>query len=327
MKIFILFLISSVTFFAQTKSNPEVKGFIRFINEWSVSEDKSNFDLLHARADLRGLLNDKVGYRLYFDVARNSRIDRVSGSSDVSAVNSNLLLDAYITIKPVKNLLITAGQTKVPFSSSNLKSPFSIDFINRPFTRLVTPNLRDVGIKASLSNDLLVSNTISLGIFNGEGDNSFEESKKFGYAFRWMLNPVKPLSFGANYYTGNMRGNIANIYGLEFSLSILNSTLYGEYVDRKVNISAGDLKEDAYFVAYKHSFSIDSELLDNIKPTIRFQVYNSPLNIETKGYEFGLILSSLNAFNSEIKLAYEYRTIENVDDDSNTITLLLQTKF
>ena len=32
-------------------------------------------------------------------------------------------------------------------------------------------------------------------------------------------------------------------------------------------------------------------------------------------------------FNSELKIGYEFKTIEHIEDDLNSITLLLQTRF
>ena len=164
MRILILILFFTSTLLAQQiKKMPDIFGFLRLSNEWQIDNNQSYFDIIHARLGARGNFSSKVGYKLYFDIARNGKVLLDDNDNSVTQSNSNMLLDAFISLKPVKQLEITFGQSKVPFSSSNLRSPFGMDFIMRPSITRVTPSIRDVGIKATFKNEvlfLLASSTV-----------------------------------------------------------------------------------------------------------------------------------------------------------------------
>ena len=328
MRSFILFLFLAANLLAQSEDNsPEFFGFLRLTNTWEVDKNQSYFDVIHARLGVKGNIKSKIGYKLYFDVARNGKVLLDDNDKSVKQSYSNMLLDAFISLKPNKQLEITFGQSKVPFSSSNLRSPFGMDFILRPSITKVTPSIRDVGIKATFKNELLIKNSISVGVFNGEGDNNFTNSKKPAYAFRWLLNPIEPLDFGFNYYTGNLKGTIAHIYDLEFSINIFNSSLYAEYANRTLNVPGNDLKSNALFLSYTYNILLDCDWADALKPNLRYERLSDNNKNKTHITTIGLTLSLLQQLNSEFKINYEINSPEQLTSSISTLYLLVQTQF
>ena len=147
------------------------------------------------------------------------------------------------------------------------------------------------------------------------------------YAFRWLLNPIDPVSIGFNFYTGNLRGSIADIYDIEFSINILNSSLYGEYANRNISVANSDIKSSAYFLSYTYNFFLGCEWVDAIKPILRYERLNDTNKNKLNTATFGLTLSFLSQLNSEFKINYEIISQEQVDSSISTLILLVQTKF
>src|SRR5512133_802514 len=125
------------------------------------------FDVRRARLDVRGSFTSYFGYGLMLDFASSPK-----------------LLDAYAEFKPYDYLVLTLGQTKVPFSLENLTSDNKLDLpdrsqvvealVSRGKDVIGNHNGRDVGFQAAgniLKNGNRFIFDYAIGVFNGNGIN------------------------------------------------------------------------------------------------------------------------------------------------------------
>lgn len=116
---------------------------------------------------------------------------RLSGELDknygylfwVNFVQSPKLLDAKMHYKFSDNFIIDIGQYKAPFSSEYLISENKLDFVARSQAATLLSLGRQTGIQ---SRGNLYGNTFkySVGIFNGNGINNFNNNKHLMYVGR-----------------------------------------------------------------------------------------------------------------------------------------------
>ncbi len=152
---FCAFLPASMSM-AQDKSSylPEIHGTIRAKYEYEPPIDKGRFEIRNARLSVEGKIIPIVRYKAEVDLSDEGTIK---------------MLDAYVRVNPVKNLRITVGQMRVPFTIDAHRSPHLQYFANRSFIAKQVGNVRDVGAAIGWTFSGNTPVTIEGGIFNGSG--------------------------------------------------------------------------------------------------------------------------------------------------------------
>jgi len=102
-------------------------------------------------------------------------LDGVTVLTSANASFSDVLLDAEAFINPLKNLSISVGQFKVPFSTDNLRPGCEINFVNRPLLTNVAPIIRDIGLMGTYNFEEFIPLELKAGLFNGSGLNKPDE--------------------------------------------------------------------------------------------------------------------------------------------------------
>lgn len=100
-----------------------------------------------------------------------------------------ILTDGYVELKYWKELRIRGGQAKVPFSFEELTSSRFIDFVERSAVNNLVPG-RDVGVTlhGSLFGGMV---EYGAGLYNGTGQNTFENNDSKDYAGRLLVRPFQ----------------------------------------------------------------------------------------------------------------------------------------
>jgi phosphate-selective porin OprO/OprP len=127
--------------------------------------------------------------------------------------------DAYVDLRPVSWFTVRGGKFKTPVSLERSQTEAAVVFPERAFPTTLAPN-RDVGFEL-IATALGGAVSLEAGVFNGNADNSLEDSDvnhAKDFAGRLFLQPFKGdphalfsnLGFGIGASTGNLRGTAAN---------------------------------------------------------------------------------------------------------------------
>lgn len=211
MKIFkltILALLLSLQAFSQQASDenleydgfkPQIHGNIRGKYEYQPETEEGRFQVRNARLNVSGYALEKVYYKAEIDL------------SDQGVTR---MLDAYVKLLPLKNLGISIGQMRVPFTIDAHRSPYNRYFANRSFIGKQVGDVRDVGAVVSYTNDSYsIPFALEGGVFNGDGltdqkawQSSFNNSQKaqFWFGDNWNLTlshqMIQPSIFKVNMF-------------------------------------------------------------------------------------------------------------------------------
>lgn len=231
---------------------------------YNYDEDNvSEFYVKCARFDIKGNLGSKVDYRFLFDFYKFK------------------CYDVRISYKPIKEINITAGHFKVPFSIGNARGPLTEELIATPLAirRLCGFN-DECGIKGGSGRDLGVSLSgvlwrhsgldvigYALGVFNGNGSNVSDDNSSKDVSARLSLRPLKGLELSGSIYRGEygsdyMRRNRWCVGG-EYAGNTLIAR--GEYLAG----NTGGVKSDGCYA------QIGVRTRINLTPLFRYDSFNA----------------------------------------------------
>jgi hypothetical protein len=169
-----------------------------------------------ARLSADGALPSQFTYRVLVEY------EAVGPAGAASTVS---LRDAYIRWS-MAPLAITAGQYKVAFSRQYITSITAIELADRAAVVDALAPKRDIGVMAECALSSL--GTVSLGVFNGEGQNA--SSNKDSTAMlvgRLTARPISEVSLGGNFAS---YGSDSVRYGLEANLDYRGALLRVEAI-------------------------------------------------------------------------------------------------
>lgn len=154
---------------------PQIHGTIRGKYEFRTETRESRFEVRNARFSVSGNVLPMVAYKAEIDL------------SDEGSIK---MLDAYTRVFPLKDLNLTIGQMRVPFTIDAHRSPHQRYFANRSFIAKQVGNVRDVGLAAAYTNKGGVPFILEGGVFNGSGlTNQKEWHKTLNYSVKAQLLP------------------------------------------------------------------------------------------------------------------------------------------
>lgn len=224
-----------------SKYIPKLSGYVSAGYNY-MEDSKSEFYVKCARIDINGNLGAKFDYRVLFDFYK------------VKAY------DVRMRFKPMKELNVSVGHFKVPFSIGNQRGPLTEELITFPavIQRLVGwtdvcgmsgGSGRDIGV--SLYGTLWRRNGINVidyaaGVFNGNGSNASDDNSSKDFSGKLTVRPVKGLELSGSYYWGEYGADYMLrrrwCAGGAFSGKFL--LLRGEYVAG----TTGGVESDGYYV-------------------------------------------------------------------------------
>lgn len=340
MKNFVLFfLIISTLIIAQEKqdNSPKLSGYIRAWHQTDFSTNQGQFLVKMARFAIKGKVNQFAGYKIQVDVAKlgkfnstTTTLDGIKVLTNASASFSEVLLDAEAYVIPAKNLTVSLGQFKVPFSTDNLRGGAAIDFVNRPLLTNVTPGMRDVGLMASYKVKKEIPLEFQAGVFNGSGQNKLENDKSTNYSFRTSVSPITGFSISANYYGGKASNAELSIYDFGIDYKIGKAFFTGEFGQRNTKLPSKEYSSNAYFVYGTYQFDFTDSFVTAILPALRYENYdpNGDLdNDEISRVTAGVAFQFAKIKYAQFRINYELFDYSDGRDNPNKLYLELQTRF
>ncbi len=314
----ILFLVVTLlivnNFYAQeNKHKPTVFGDFKGYFDTDVTYHAESFSINAARLGVKGSVNDFISYKVLVNFANIGSLSQkkdINGKvTDVKAKFAEVLQDAMVKYNFDKNLAVTFGQYKIPFSTDNLRAPLELDFINRNLTTKIAPDLRDIGGMVSYVNKDLNGLELHAGLFNGSGANKLETDRTLNKSFRAVVKPLEMLLLSANYYNGKLNNAEVNIFDFGSTLNIGGLKADVEYALRKtdtLNVKYNGFSYQGFAV---YTVPVDAKYFVAIQPGVRFEylepnnkVTDDELTKITAGFSFILNENILN----QIKLNYEF---------------------
>lgn len=241
-------------------------GFLQpgmLLQAWGIVTDDSQHDatstfrLRRAEIHLKGeILPNVVAYRLMVDPAKlrlfnTSKVPvqgqmpapESPGTVSVQQPNGDfsILQDFFITFMS-DYADVSIGQFKVPVSLEGLASSSKVLLPERPAVTTRFGDRRDLGVK--VEKKLGEHFFYSLGVFNGSGQNRFDEDAEKDVALRLEVYPIKAITIGGMGYTtiGKRDGIVRD--RLEGDLRYDDGTLLaqGEFIQAWDGVKAPDGK-------------------------------------------------------------------------------------
>jgi hypothetical protein len=202
---------------ASPLSVPKVSGYVQARETFQEGPGLTG-TINRARLAITGGVRPSFTYRAAIELA---------APSGTAATPS--LRDAYLRWTHMW-LTVTGGQYKTPFSREFITSLADLEVANRSFAVDSLATKRDIGVMAEGTNQW---GTLSLGVFNGEGQNFVvnRDSTQLVVS-RALLRPVAPLSIGGDIA---IRSSSHRTMGAEANVDYRGAFLRGEYIADRVD--------------------------------------------------------------------------------------------
>ncbi len=187
---------------AQPTSSTRTSNFLGGIHfsgygqaRWTGSPGTTNtFEIRRARLIADGKLSDKITYQFQVDGVKPQ------------------LLDARVDFTVARQLRITVGQFKIPFSVESITSDDQLNLVERStVVNSFAPGRdngsvgRDLGLQFSgkaLRLHHVDRVEYAIGVFNGAGLNTKDDNHYKDTAARLIFHPLAAVSVGGDYYRG-----------------------------------------------------------------------------------------------------------------------------
>ena len=292
---------------------PKIAPNINLRYRYDDTDGANGFDVRRARLDIRGNVTKPLEYRIHLEFA-----------------NSPKLLDANINWKINPNLVLMAGQYKIPFSLENPYNPNVLEMIENSLviTHLVNyqdvsginANGRDVGV--SINGGFFKRDGFSLinyffGVFNGSGINiSADTNKAKDFSGVFSFNPLKSLTLAVSHYNGRTGDNndlaqrVRNGFGAKYDDNRL--LVRSEYIRGKT----WDSNSAKYFDSEGAYAVFAYYLQPKVQVAARYDYFKHNLdNDNTQQLEYTAGLNYFPVNNVRLQFNYMRRT----KNDSNYI--------
>ncbi len=295
---------------------PSVTGVIRAKYEQNTSDGKGRFDVRNARFGMSGNVGKYFGYKFEIDFCDEGQIK---------------MLDVYASFIPVKNLTISLGQMKAPFSTEYLLNPSKFEFANRPFIdKRICKDLRDIGAKISYEFEGKIPFSVSAIVINGTGVNNPEWTTQYAGGGRVVVGPFKGLTIQANYLKGIISRKKTEMqdYGLRYENKgfVFNT----EYAQKTIVDTACSYTQSSMFAYALYNFQLKKGMIRTVSPAIRYDFYSGNMKkgiYEPQRLTFGLTLGFHKLSFATIRFNYEKYFYHTLDERQDKFTVEFCARF
>ncbi len=328
LSVLLLMVISHVAFAASgDDSTPshtyKLDGALKNKFEYATETSTSRFSVRNSRMGITGDIDGVYGYRVQVELSDEGQFKP---------------LDLSGTIKPVKGLSFTLGQTSIPLFNIYIVSPSEMMFANRAFIGKYFLSTRDLGLHTRYDFSLgKVPTRLEFGIYNGHAINNPVWKKKKSYGGRLTVGSMKGARLSAkiyNYLNDEQTHHL--FYGADLRYEGANWKLETEVMKRE---SKTDFHTDllSYYVQGAYVLPLKTKLFDNLIPALRWDGINDTqgdagfdVKRLTAGLGFG---NKRGRISSTLRVDYEWYFVTNsptifkspeVGSDKVTVELLLK---
>ncbi len=301
----------------------KLDGVLKNKFEYATETGTSRFSVRNSRMGIAGDINGAYGYRVQVEWSDEGQFK---------------VLDLSGTIKPVKGLSFTLGQTSIPLFNSYIVSPNEMMFANRAFIGKYFLSTRDLGFLTRYDFRLgEVPTRLEFGVYNGNAINSPVWKKKMAYGGRVTVGSMKGARLSAKIYDYPREEETHHLfYGADLRYEAANWKLETEVMKRE---SKTEFHTDlfSYYVQGTYALPLKTKLFDSLEPALRWDGLSDTQGDDgfdvkrlTAGIDFG---SKRDRFSSIFRVNYEWYFGTNsptifkspeVGSDKVTVELLLR---
>ena len=152
----LLYIIGTAICHAQQRDSlVNLHGVLRGKYEYQPEMNAGRFEVRNARMSISGKLSKRSEYKLEVDLCDESSIK---------------MKDAWIRLLPWKQLRVSIGQQRLPFTIDAHRNPANQYFANRSFIAKQVGDMRDVGLQLGYTFKNKEGRTLAIadaGMFNG----------------------------------------------------------------------------------------------------------------------------------------------------------------
>lgn len=300
MRLGFLLISFSLGFLGLSPGQPRLSGFVQPGFEYEFGDDpRSSFSVNRATIEFESQLLPLIGGRVTADLARTEP-----------------LLDAYLQLGVPGKFELRVGQFKVPQGLERLTPETELGLIEYSLTTRKLTSLRDIGVQIGVHSPRF---GIELGLFNGEGPNSWDRNDHKDGVARVRLKPLRFVGLGGSYYLGKTgpewRLIDRRILGAELEMEIERLSLKGELLGG-VN-GATELQGFYLQAGYR--------VWPQVQPVLRYERFDPNLNRPGDGVE--IITLGLNLFligHNKLQINYLLKEDSPVEDGELLVQFQVQ---
>lgn len=279
---------------------PEFSGYVQA--GYQYGGGASSFFLKRVRLSIAGDIVPKLDYKIQFEFCKPQ------------------LVDAYLQYSPFRQLQFRVGQYKIPFSIENTDyPPTRFELIEYPLalSKLVGFGSDLCGISATgrelgatLSGGFFKREGYSivnydLGLFNGEGINTWDKNKSKDVVARLSVRPVDGLLLSGSYYWGEYGASYfkRERYGAGICYDRGAVVVRGEWIGGRTGSDHGEFGSDGWYLlaGWRAPY--------NLMPVVRFDTFaeNTSARSATRqdNYTVGLLWAPVKHLRCQINYTYE----------------------
>ncbi len=290
--------------------------------EHATEAGVSRFSVRNSRMGITGDINSFYGYRAHVELSDEGQFK---------------VLDLSGTIKPLKGLAFTLGQTSIPLFNRYIVGPGEMMFANRAFIGKYFLGTRDIGLLTRYDFRLgTVPTRLEFGMFNGNIINDPIWKNKMSYGGRVTVGSMKGARVTAKIYDyPNSENKHFLFYGADLRYEGANWKIETEVMKKE---SKTEFHNDlfSYYLQGAYAIPIKTKLFEYMMPALRWDAINEKqgsdsfvANMLTGGLDFGF---DHGRFLSILRINYEWYFVKNsppifksleMESDKVTIELLL----
>jgi hypothetical protein len=303
-----------------------VDGTLKTKFEHAPGSSKSRFSVRNSRIGATGNINPHTDYKLQIELSNEGKFS---------------VLDLNGTLKPLKGLTFTLGQTGIPLFNSYIVTPGTMMFANRAFIGKYFLSTRDLGLLAKY--EFLLGTTpakLEFGTFNGNTINDPVWKKDMSYGGRITLGNMHGLRTTAKIYNyPHDETTRYLLYGADLRYEKANWKVETEIMKKKnKTVPHADLL--SCYLQGACTIPVRTAMFEFIRPALRWDAIDDgkagkngfDVTRLTAGLSFGFGKESHTTL---LRLDYECYTVNHKIDiftpseemDSNKLTLELLLTF
>ncbi len=245
---------------------PQIHGILRGKYEYQPDLEGGRFEVRNARLNVSGQLPYRSEYKLEVDLCDESSIK---------------MKDAWVRVNPWKNLRISVGQQRLPFSIDAHRNPSAQYFANRSFIAKQVGDMRDVGAQIGYTfmtgegSTARKSLVLDAGIFNGSNLDNQKTAwhSDLNYSARLQYFPVKGLAIVPSVQHTAIASRKAHYTSLDFGAYYENGPFHVEceYLHKTYDKDVfADCNAIDAMVIYKHKLKGEKSYFQSISYQARY---------------------------------------------------------
>ncbi|MCE5319566.1 MAG: hypothetical protein LLF93_00510 [Bacteroidales bacterium] len=323
-----LLIVSFGTAYSQENSflrKMKFDGSLKTKYEYALETNMSRFSVRNSRLGLSGDMNSYVSYRVQIELSNEGKFE---------------VLDLSATLKPMKNLTVTMGQTSIPIYNSSQITPAQMMFANRTFlAKYFVPGTRDLGVLAAYNFSVSgVPVELDAGAFNASKSNNPVWTDNLSWSARAIIGSMDGFRASAKVYRYPGIDADFFLWGADMRYGKERFKIEAEVLDREDQSTGDNLFSSCLQGGY--SFPIkNGGMFKDITPALRWDLMGHKIAVNGIGVNrltFGLSFGfTSKPFSSLLRIDFEKYFKKNIlpeftryeEMDSDKITVELQIIF